>query len=129
MDPTSGSPSISSSSVSLNELPIKNIIEKSNSTESSDCNEEKSIQVPMPLVEENKEPGVSSLQNFSPFFMQKKQCPFYNVQSRSKLPMYIVCIYYPPPFAISGNWVSTQRHNKSSDCSLDYEWCRVCAIA
>merc|ERR1712018_10447 len=75
LDPTSGSPSISSSSVSLNELPIKNIIEKSNSTESSDCNEEKSIQVPMPLVEENKEPGVSSLQNFSPFFMQKKQCP------------------------------------------------------
>ena len=72
LDPTSGSPSISSSSVSLNELPIKNIIEKSNSTESSDCNEEKSIQVPMPLVEENKEPGVSSLQNFSPFFMQKK---------------------------------------------------------
>ena len=72
LDPTSGSPSISSSSVSLNELPIKNIIEKSNSTESSDCNEEKSIQVPMPLVEENKEPGVSSLQNFTPFFMQKK---------------------------------------------------------
>ena len=59
LDPTSGTPSISSSSVSLNELPIKNIIEKSNSTESSDCNEEKSIQVPMPLVEENKEPGVS----------------------------------------------------------------------
>ena len=53
----SPSPSVSSSSVSLNELP-KNIIEKSNSTE-SDSNEDKSIhQMPMPLVEENKEPGV-----------------------------------------------------------------------